>query len=551
MLGSVTRSARRRKWQVGGLTFVLAALALVVVGYRWYLPRTANHLSPAQVPPLGPAATTIVPGVHLLGGLAPSAAYVVETSEGLVLIDSGLKSDAGPLNLQMAELGLDSKRLRAILLTHTHGDHCGGAQYLRAATGAKVYAGAGDAEVLRAGEPREAFFSTYYMPHDSPHRTTVDVELKGDEVIAFGDVRFRALATPGHTPGSLCYLMERGNLRALFAGDVIMMLLGDEKPRSEKRKPLGTYSAYLAPGYRGNARDYLASLQKLRSLPVPDLILPGHPSADPTPQNPCLSQERWEGLLDAGIRDMQTLLARYEKDGADFLDDHAKALLPELYYFGDLQGAAVYGLFASSQFYLIDAPGGPGLVEFLDARQRLLGMKPAAPAAVLLTSCGPEATAGLSELVDKYHVQVVAAPAGLPRVKELCPAGTVVLSAEDLPKQGWFPVTPIPLGGRGLAPIAYRVSWAKKSVLFSGQIPIMLNRPATEALFSELSQAKEKTVDYLRSIIQLGKVKPHLWLPAHPSDAQNANIYDSEWEQILAGNWGFIESNRSLWPERR
>ena len=77
-----------------------------------------------------------------------------------------------------------------------------------AATGARVFAGLGDAAVLRAGGPREAVFSTFYRPNDQPHPTTVDVELKGGESIAFGDVTFHALAMPGHTPGSICYLMD-------------------------------------------------------------------------------------------------------------------------------------------------------------------------------------------------------------------------------------------------------------------------------------------------------------------------------------------------------
>ncbi len=151
---------------------------------------------------------------------------MIETSEGLVLVDSGLDADAGLLKSEMAKLGLDWKRVRAILLTHIHGDHSGGAEALRSATGAKVYAGEGDVPVLRAGQPSEAFYSTYFMPNHHPHPTTVDVALKGGETIAFGDTRIQALATPGHTPGSICYLLERTNLRALFAGDVIMMLQG-------------------------------------------------------------------------------------------------------------------------------------------------------------------------------------------------------------------------------------------------------------------------------------------------------------------------------------
>ena len=58
---------------------------------------------------------------------------------------------------------------------------------------------------------------------------------------------------------------------------------------------------------------------------------------------------------------METLLARFEADGADFLDGNPKKLLPDLYYLGDFNGSATYGFFAASKFFLVDAPGGPGL----------------------------------------------------------------------------------------------------------------------------------------------------------------------------------------------
>ncbi len=478
-----------------------------------------------------------MPGVHLLGGLVPSAAYVVETSSGLVSIDSGLYAEPILFKQQMASLGLDWMGVRAVLLTHVHGDHTGGAEYFRTSAGAKVYAGQGDTAVLRAGGPRDAFFSIFDMPNFTPHPTTVDVELKGDEVLDFGDVRFRALATPGHTPGSTCYLMERGSQRVLFAGDVISELLGNEEPTAAGRNPLGTYSAYLAPRYRGNAADYLASLRKLRSLPVPDLVLPGHPASDPSPQNPCLTQRRWEMMLDQGIADMETLLARLAADGADFLDGSPKQILPDLYYLGDFRGGAVYGLFARSCFYIVNAPGGPGLNSFLKSSLKQLGVEPAAPKAILLTSSDVAEASGLRELVDAYHPRVVVPGEGLAAFKDSCPPDTALLRAEDLPQEDWFAVTPVPLRGRGVAVVAYLLPWAGKTVLLTGKIPLVLSNRAIKELYSDLMPSRTTTLDYLLSIDRLAKLKPAIWLPAVSDSGQNANLYGREWTEMIAHNY--------------
>ncbi len=288
-----------RKWLAGFLA-LLIALVVLFAAIRWE--------DGQEVPLLDGSTTTIVPGIHLIGNLGPAAAYVVETSEeGLVLIDSGLDSDAQLLKSEMAKLNLDWKRLHAIFLTHVHGDHSGGAEQLRADTGAKVYAGQADVDVLRAGESRDAFFGTFQMPNYSPHPTTVDVELEGAETLAFGNVRMQVLDTPGHSLGSTCYLIERAGLRVLFAGDVIVRL---------GEKPLGTYTTYMEPRYRGDAKSFLASLQKLRAIPVPDLVLPGHPRAARTPQSPRLTPQQWAAILDEGIREMEQLVTSGAADGA-------------------------------------------------------------------------------------------------------------------------------------------------------------------------------------------------------------------------------------------
>lgn len=508
----------KSKWLAGFLTLAIGIGVFLAIFRRDF-----NRI----VPLLDGSTITIVPGIHLVGNLGPAAAYAVETSDGLILIDAGLDSDARRLKSELTKLGLDWMKLRAILLTHVHFDHCGGAEHLREATGATVYAGEADVPILKAGGPREAVYSNFHMPDQTPHSTTVDVSLEGHETLSFGNVRIRVLGTPGHTPGSTCFLVERSGLRVLFAGDVIHRL--DEQP-------LGTYSTYLPPRYRGDARSYLASLRILRALHVPDIVLPGHPNSSSVPQSPRLKPQYWASILDDGIDEMQRLVHRYEADGANFLDGQPKRLLPDLYYFGDFQGTALYGFFASSNFFVVNAPGGTGLSDFLKTSLHELGRPPAEPTAVLLTACGERETAGLRELVEQSGAQVVAAHAGVANVKQLCPPETVVVSADELPGKGWFPVTAISLGGRGVAPVAYLIEWGGKNVIFSGTIPAGIDAEPLDALLAELARSRPSALAYDTAVQRLLKVNPDLWLPTEPYQGRNANVYGGEWKDILEKN---------------
>jgi glyoxylase-like metal-dependent hydrolase (beta-lactamase superfamily II) len=527
-------------WWMRGL---LALAGLGGLAAVWLWSRTPDPAAPPPVHslrlsdpinalPQRPAA--VAPGVYLLGKLSPAAAYVVDTSDGLVLVDSGLEARTTAVTEQLAELGLDAGRLRTILLTHVHADHSLGAESLRELTGARVYAGRGDCQPLREGGPREAFFSDSYMPALTPHPTPVDIELAGGESIELGDTRFEVIATPGHTPGSVCYLLERSGLRVLFTGDVIQHL-------TLNGGSLGTYVAYLPPLYRGDARAYLGSLRRLRALPAPDLILPGHPRMDADGQSPRLSAAAWHGLLDAGITEMETLIARYDADGANFLDGHPKELLPGLHYLGDCGGSPVYALRSGDDLLLFDAPGGADLPAFLAHRFKELGWGERKPTAILLTSAGPEATAGLEVLVRQAGCRVVVGSGGLGPIRALCPGSPEVLTEQSLPHRGWPHVRAIPLGGRGTAALAYEVHWAGKTVLVSGRIPVKPGLPESEQLMHEVNGSDGGAARYVQSLARLGQIKPDLWLTALPVHGQNANIYDREWEEVL-------ERNRMLFP---
>ncbi|MDP7276697.1 MAG: MBL fold metallo-hydrolase [Planctomycetaceae bacterium] len=514
------------------LAIVCAVIAVIGAGYALW------SGSPSS-PVLRKDATRLSNRVYLLGRLSPSVAYAIDTSEGLVLVDSGLEPDCRSLLAQLRQLGLDPARLKKILLTHAHVDHVLGAMYLRRLTGATVHAGRRDCDILRAGGPPDAMFSTFEMPGVETHPTEIDVELQGGESIVLGDCRFEVIATPGHTPGSLCFLLRADGQRVLFSGDTISSMTGN----------LGTYAAYLAPRYRADAADYLASFRKLAALTAPDLLLPGHPQlaqaeaiGDPLKVNSAAIMPRqWQELTDRGIAEMQELVDRFTADGADFLDGVPRELLPGLFYLGDFDGSACYLLDRQGRLLLFNTPGGPGLAGFLEQRLEKIDRDLDAVAAILLTSCSPEATVALPSLLRKVGCPIVISRAGRAVLESRVPPGTrfVVLedSAETSDPVDISPVRGIPLEGRGLAPAAYRFEWQGRQVLVSGELPTNPDsRQAMQELVEILRGPRGDPSTYGFSLSRLARIKPDLWLPARPLHGQNANLYDQRWQSVIEQN---------------
>lgn len=512
---------------------VLLAACFAVLGL-WLVGANSDRGPHAETPQLPQPISevflgqpiTLAPRIHMLGRLSPSVAYAIETPEGLVLVDSGLEPNAGSLREQLAELGLDVSRLRAILLTHAHGDHTLGARYLREMTGAKIYAGQGDSEVLRSGDSRDAFFSTFPMEQYSIHATPVDVGLSGGELLELGDTRIEAIATPGHTPGSTCYLLQRGDLRVLFTGDTISSLVAE----------IGTYSAHLAPRYRGNAGDYLQTLKVLRAMPVPSLVLPGHPITRSTPQRPRLTQTEWEDVLDYGIEDLNLALDRYARDGQDFLDGIPKELLPGLLYLGEYAQRAVYVLVVPQGILLFDAPGDEGFTAFYRQRLQQAGIDSTLLKGVMLTSCSPVALGGLPALVTETGCQVVVPEDHRKSVAAVCPPGTSFISAQELFTSHFVEAQTIPLAGRGVAPMAYLLQWQGKRVLISGQIPIRLSEQSIAESQQEIRSPLGDPARLREALSEMLELNPDLWLPSQPIHGQNANLYSGEWKKVLVEN---------------
>ena len=346
------------------------------------------------------------------------------------------------------------------------------------------------------------------MPGVTPHPGAVDGELVDGQTFTLGEARITALATPGHTSGSFCYLIEHRNQRALCTGDTVMTLADGQ----------GTYSTYLPPVYRGNAAEYLTTLKRLRDMPKPDLVLPGHPTSDPVAQDPRVSVLQWQELLDRSIAEMQQLTERYARDGADFLDGAPKELASGLYYLGDAKQNAAYALVTEKATLLFDAASADDPPEFLAGAWKTVGVDPPPVVAVLLTSCRADNLAGLDKLVDATACRVVASPAGAEVLARKRPQLSVS-TLDDLPPLDGAELQAVATPGMDATAAAYSFHLGETEVLVTGELPTREQRRRSAQLLSLPQRIDWDAANLETSLKKLDQFRPE-FVALGPSPAR-------------------------------
>ena len=163
----------------------------------------------------------------------------------------------------LAVLKRHSLNVKAIVITHAHIDHIGGAAKLKAATGAPVYMNANDQELYDHIDTQAQWLGVA-----PPEKTGIDVNAREGEVVKLGPAEFRVLETPGHTQGSISVWIPVEN--KLVVGDTLFL---DSIGRTD------------LPG--GNSRQILHSIHD-KLLPLDDavVVIPGHG------QNTTIGRER-------------------------------------------------------------------------------------------------------------------------------------------------------------------------------------------------------------------------------------------------------------------
>ena len=171
-----------------------------------------------------------------------------EQSREAVVIDPG--DEIEDIQAILKKHGL---RVKAIVITHAHIDHIGGAAKLRRVTGAPVLLNVNDQALLKMLDVQ-----AQWLGMRPPEETVIDSSLTSGDRVRAGSLVADVLHTPGHTEGSVCLYFAAE--KKLIAGDTLFA---------------GSIGRTDLPG--GSYKKLMESLRgPVLSLPDETIVVPGH-----------------------------------------------------------------------------------------------------------------------------------------------------------------------------------------------------------------------------------------------------------------------------------
>jgi metallo-beta-lactamase class B len=226
-------------------------------------------------------------------GNSDVSSHLIDTGEGLILLDTTFPQTAYLLLESIRRLGFNPDDIRYVLHCHGHYDHFGGTRALVELTGAETALGKADIPILKdrpelswAPEYGTEFYETF----------DVDSPLSDGDTVSLGNTEIECVHTPGHTPGSMSYFFK-----VCHQGrDCTVGIHGGPGLNTLSDAYLQAHSLPAAA-----RQDYTSSLETLRSREV-DIFIGAHPGQNDTlgkrarmadHQNPFIDPGAWPTFL--------------------------------------------------------------------------------------------------------------------------------------------------------------------------------------------------------------------------------------------------------------
>ena len=280
------------------------------------LPGVAKPFTRVEIDQMFKSMRTPIAPRHLVGniyyvGTEGISSFLISTSDGLILIDSGFESMVPGILNGVKALGFEPRNIKYLLSSHAHIDHVGGHALMQKLTGAKIIASAADARIIESGGVDD------FIPF--PRDTISYTPVKVDRIVAngghvqLGDTVLTAVLTPCHTRGATTWTTQ------VRDGDKTYNVVFFSSATINR----GT-SLLARPAYPGIVDDYRSTIQRLKDLPCDIFFAPHNQQfgmsakfakQDQDPDaNPFVDPEGWRNLI-ANVESMFNKQLEAEQKG--------------------------------------------------------------------------------------------------------------------------------------------------------------------------------------------------------------------------------------------
>lgn len=248
----------------------------------------------------------VAPRTWYVAGQTWVGCYLIDTGDGLILLDTAIAESVYLLVDSIYRLGFRPEDIKKILISHAHFDHCGGAAAMKALTGAELYMSKEDWEFMQAC-PSETIVID---PDSHPQMFTPDKFYSDSEPVTLGDISIRTMLTPGHTIGCTSFFWDVANP---VNGEVYTVGMHGGVGANTMNDSYYKTSRYLTPALRER---FIKDSEMLRTLHV-DIALPSHPNQIEivgqagryTDENQVyLDDTVWADFIDERVRQVKALM---------------------------------------------------------------------------------------------------------------------------------------------------------------------------------------------------------------------------------------------------